>query len=79
MCFRINDTINDSINDLINLNSTEALVLEVIKTNKRVNKKQIATIIERTEITVQRAIKKLLNEKLIKRVGSNKTGYWEIV
>ena len=28
---------------------------------------------------VQRAIKKLIDEKLIRRVGSNKTGYWEII
>ena len=29
-------------------------------------------------MTVQRAINKLMDEKLIKRVGSNKTGYWQI-
>ena len=36
-------------------------------------------MIERTEMTVQRAIKKLIDEKLIRRVGSNKTSYWEII
>lgn len=30
-------------------------------------------------MTVQRAIKKLIDEKLIRRVGSNKNGYWEII
>ena len=33
---------------------------------------------DKTEMTVQRAINKLMDEKLIKRVGSNKTGYWQI-
>ena len=39
----------------------------------------IDKMIERTEMTVQRAIKKLIDEKLIRRVGSNKNGYWEII
>lgn len=30
-------------------------------------------------MTVQRAIKKLIDEKLIRRVEPNKTGYWEII
>lgn len=30
-------------------------------------------------MTVQRAIKKLIDEKLIRRVESNKTGYWKII
>lgn len=36
-------------------------------------------MIDRAEMTVQRAIKKLIDEKLIRRVGSNKNGYWEII
>ena len=49
------------------------------KNNKDINKAQIAKMIERSEMTVQRAIKKLTDERLIKRVGSNKTGYWEVI
>ena len=30
-------------------------------------------------MTIHRAIKKLIELNLIKRVGSNKTGYWEII
>lgn len=62
----------------INLNETESLVLEIIRTNNRLNKSQIAKMIDKSEMTVQRAINKLMDEKLIKRVGSNKTGYWQI-
>lgn len=74
-----NVSINVSINVPINLSSTEAIVLEIIKTNNAVNKSQIAKMIDKSEMTVQRAINKLVKEKLIKRVGSNKTGHWEIV
>ena len=75
----INVSINVLINVSINLSKTEALVLDIIKNNKGINKTQIAKMIDRAEMTVQRAIKKLIDEKLIRRVGSNKTGYWEII
>ena len=73
-----NIPLNASMNVPINLNETESLVLEIIRTNNRLNKSQIAKMIDKSEMTVQRAINKLMDEKLIKRVGSNKTGYWQI-
>lgn len=75
----INVSINVLINVSINLTDTEKLVLEILKTNKGISKPQIANAINKIEMTVQRAIKKLINEKMIKRVGSNKTGYWEAI
>ncbi len=54
-------------------------MLDIIKNNKGVNKNKIAKMIEKSEMTVQRAIKKLIDKKLIKRVGSNKNGYWEVI
>ena len=32
---------------------------------------------DKSEMTVQRAINKLINNNLIERIGSNKTGYWK--
>lgn len=74
-----NVSINVPINVSINLTKTEVLILNIIKNNKDINKAQIAKMIDKSEMTVQRAIKKLTDEGLIKRVGSNKTGYWEVI
>ncbi len=74
-----NVLINNSIEESTNLSDTESSVLEIIKNNKEINRNQIAKMINKSEMTVQRAIKKLIDEKLIKRIGSNKTGYWEVV
>lgn len=71
--------INVPINVSTNLTNIETQVLEIIKTNKRINKAQISKTINKSEMTVQRAIKKLVENNLIKRVRSNKTGYWEII
>ena len=46
---------------------------------KRIKRSEIAQELLKTEMTIHRAIKKLIELKLIRRVGSNKTGYWEIV
>ncbi len=72
-----NVSINEPINVSINLNETETLVFNIIKNHKFINKNKIAKMIDKSEMTVQRAVKKLMDNKLIMRVGSNKNGYWE--
>ena len=74
-----NVSINVPINVSFNLTNIENLVLEIIKNNKGINKLQIAKMIGKSKMTVQRAIKTLIDKKLIIRVGANKTGYWEVV
>ncbi len=74
-----NVSINVPINVSFNLTNIENLVLEIIKNNKGINKLQIAKMIGKSKMTVQRAIKTLIDKKLIIRVGTNKTGYWEVV
>ncbi len=75
----INDTINlknDTINDTINKLDT---ILSFIKQNNKITSKEI---VEKTGwgiATVKRHIKDLREQKIIERVGSNKTGYWKIL
>lgn len=54
-------------------------ILKLIKKNKKITVLQIATILGVTDKTVKRDITKLKNENKIVRVGSSKSGYWEIV
>lgn len=42
-------------------------------------RKQLAKETGKTVRTVQRALDKLSMNGKIKRIGSNKTGYWEII
>ena len=46
---------------------------------KGIRRSEIAQELLKTEMTIHRAIKKLIELKLIRRVGSNKKGYWGIV
>ena len=51
----------------------------IIRDNERITKSEIAIRIGKSEKSVQRIISSLIEKSLIQRVGSNKTGYWEVL
>lgn len=77
-----NDIINDTINDTIrnDLTPVENSLYQFILNNGILNSINVAMDeFNKSRITIQRAINSLVCKNLIKRVGSNKTGYWEAV
>lgn len=54
-------------------------VLSLITENNKVTIDEIASLLGKSPRTVARAIKELKSEQRIKRIGSNKTGHWEIL
>ena len=65
--------VNDPVNDPVNQ------VLEAIRITPNLSYNQIALKIGKSPATVKRALSKLKELNRIKRVGSDKTGYWEII
>ena len=61
------------------LNKIEIKIFHAIKENPKMSQIEIANITKTSKTTVQNTIVKLKQLSLIKRVGSNKTGYWEII
>ena len=61
------------------LTESEQIILNLIKNNESVSKSELAIRIKKSEKTIQRIISSLIKKGLVKRVGSNKTGYWEVV
>ena len=59
------------------LTDSEQIVFNIIRDNERITKSEIAIRIGKSEKSVQRIISSSIEKSLIKRVGSNKTGYWE--
>ncbi len=71
------DSYNESINDPINeLTEDENRILEIIKSGRKLTKDELAQEIGKSKATVQRCIKSLIDLGFIRRLGSNKTGYW---
>lgn len=72
-----NVPINAPIN--VPINNTEKTVLEIIRNRPNLTYDEIALMIKRDKKTVQRAINRLKKLGLLERIGSNKTGHWEVI
>jgi Predicted transcriptional regulator containing an HTH domain and an uncharacterized domain shared with the mammalian protein Schlafen len=72
-----NDPINEPISEPIK--SIEETMLNLISDNPAISKEELAQKTDRSRSTITREIKKLVDAGKIKRVGSNKSGHWEIV
>ena len=60
------------------LSKTEKIVFDAIKDNPHLSQPELAIRCNVGKTTIQNVIIKLKELNLIERVGSNKTGYWEI-
>lgn len=61
------------------INEPIKLVLGVVRKNPYLSKEMIAAEIGKSRATVTRALVKLQNDGIIRRIGSNKNGHWEII
>ena len=71
-----NDWINDTINDT--KENREQNILNIIMRNKYSTRESLSAELGVSTATVGRELQKLQKIGLIKRIGSNKNGYWEI-
>lgn len=72
---------NATLNAPVNGQSmkTPDTIIQLIKQNPNITKKEIAEQINKDIRTIGRAIKKLQDNNILRRVGSAKTGYWELL
>ena len=62
----------------VHLTEQEQIVFNLIGSNDRITKEELAVRINKSEKTVQRIISKLISNNFIERVGSNKDGFWKV-
>ena len=81
--FRFEAFLNNEIfnikNEPLKINELQNEILNIIKTNPDITKDEIADNLNKSRATITRHITVLKNIGLLKRVGSDKTGYWEII
>lgn len=73
------NTTNDTVNDTVKLSMTERLVLDTIRSFPTFTYEQLANQCLLSRPTIARTIKTLQNRNLIRRIGSDKTGHWEVI
>ena len=75
----VNDTVNGTVNVGVKLSATEQAVLDCIRENNLINVAEIVDCTKKGRSTIMRTIKALKEKGCIQRVGSDKTGSWEIL
>lgn len=68
-----NDKINDKIND------KETQILKALNENSKLTIPELNKITKISTATISRYLKQLQDNKIIERIGSNKSGYWKIL
>ncbi len=58
---------------------TPEAILELLRSNHKLTRKEIAEFINKDIRTIGRAIKTLQDSKRLKRVGSDKAGHWQVL
>ena len=77
-------TINLSIDKLIRnsnfvLNDIQNRIIELITNNNKITQNEIADVIGVNVRTIKRNFKILTDNSIIERIGSDKTGYWQVL
>lgn len=81
---RDDDTVNDTVNDTVKsdvsaLSKTEQKVLAAISSFPDYSYEKLAEFCHLSRPTIARTIKTLHSCEYIRRIGSDKTGYWEVI
>jgi ATP-dependent DNA helicase RecG len=74
------DDLADNVVDKLNeLNETQQKILMGIRNNPNITQPQLAILVGVGKTAVQNNIVVLKRKGFIERVGSNKSGYWEVL
>ena len=78
------NTINASLDKVIKnnnlvLNDIQNKIIDLIVNDKYITQNKIAELLDVNVRTIKRNFKVLLDNNIIKRIGSDKTGYWEVL
>jgi ATP-dependent DNA helicase RecG len=72
----LNATVNATVNVTENRNK---IILKLIRQNNNITTTELSKILNVARRTIARDIDNLKNNGKVKRVGSDKGGYWEII
>ena len=75
----LNNTKDVTLSKLLKLSSTDLKVLNKLKENPIFTREELAKELDLATRTIQRSINKLTSSGKIIRIGSRKSGYWEVI
>ena len=75
----VNGTVSDTVNDALLPFNLANRIVEAINANCRITYDALAVITGASRRTISREIKMLTQRGVIRRIGSDKTGHWEVI
>ena len=79
MLYTIDSALSKVLNNSeFNLNEIQNKIIELIVNNKNITQNEIASILGKNVRTIKRSFKVLIDNNVIERIGSDKTGYWVV-
>lgn len=60
------------------LNHNQLKIIEIIKENPKITKKELANILGITQDGVKYNLKKLVDKNIVERIGPDNGGYWQV-
>jgi ATP-dependent DNA helicase RecG len=72
-------TINPTLNPTLKLTDTQQTILAEISKNPNITQAELASILKIQRSSVSESMSKLQRLGVLKRIGGNKTGYWEVI
>ena len=74
-----NANVQEKVHENVHEKSRTDLILDVIRENNAVSLKELAQKIGVASKTIQRDLGRLKSENVIRRIGPDKGGYWQIM
>ena len=74
----LNGALNEALNNTLEKDDSLLHITNIINEKPNITQREIAEILGLSRTTVQRGIKKLMDEERLIRVGSKKKGYWKL-
>lgn len=79
MCINLSlEKTTQKITQKMKLNNSQFKIIELIKENPKITRNELARILNITSDGVKYNLKKLVNNNIIKRIGPDNGGYWNV-
>ena len=74
----VNAPVNELVNALVKLNNTQKSIIKLMRENNQITQIELSKELKVNESTIKRNISKLRNKGMLRRIESDKNGYWEV-
>ena len=67
-----------NLNETVNVTEKERQLIQIIRKNKHISSQKMSKSLGVARSTITRMLKSLKDKGIVKRIGEDKNGYWEV-